>query len=387
MKPYSPPFTRFDAWRAPSFSCTLLLLISALFHENDLVNTLQGGTLDDELNSARVVGYYEQLIEATRPGERLGSGWCEELSSDKPPPGWLNFAGADLLEREHSFLRFRLRPNLNKNWNGNAFTTNRLGYRSPDVVSPKPKGVYRIVVIGSSNTMGQGVADEDVFVRKFERWLNDRQNGLGKRVEVVNLAVSSDAPSQQTYRLAVDAAKLEADWILNDATFFDMSLEARHLRDIFAKGLEIPFPRLVDALSNAHVRLEDPMDLVESKLMRSIEPVLASIYAGFAAEAKKLGAPMTILLLPRADKASSNPNLKRLFKTLSEENGLEFFDLSDSFRDLAPENFRAAPWEKHPSRLGHQRIFEELRKDVLRRGGLPGLDQKAAIETGSGAYD
>jgi hypothetical protein len=48
------------------------------------------------------------------------------------------------------------------------FTTNRQGFRGPQVDWDKPAGVFRILAIGDSYTWGDGVGDEDVWVRLLE---------------------------------------------------------------------------------------------------------------------------------------------------------------------------------------------------------------------------
>ena len=47
-----------------------------------------------------------------------------------------------------------VRPGLDANWNGRPFRTNSHGHRSPEVSVEKPPGTYRVVVLGSSNSMG-----------------------------------------------------------------------------------------------------------------------------------------------------------------------------------------------------------------------------------------
>ena len=117
-----------------------------------------------------------------------------------PPPGWIPFC-AGLVKSEQTYLLWRLRPNLDTRWNGTSFHSNSLGYRTPEVALKKPAHVYRILVFGSSNTMGHGVDDEPaLYPRLLEQWLNERV-GTGLRVEVVNLAVAGESPSRRLQRL------------------------------------------------------------------------------------------------------------------------------------------------------------------------------------------
>ncbi len=65
--------------------------------------------------------------------------------------------------------------------------TNNLGFRGRDVTG-KPPGVYRIVMLGDSFTMGEGVGDEEAFPLLTEEYLNEAGSG---KYEVVNLGVES----------------------------------------------------------------------------------------------------------------------------------------------------------------------------------------------------
>jgi len=70
---------------------------------------------------------------------------------------------------------------------GVPFRTNSAGFRGREFSKEKPEGVLRIVVIGDSVTMGQGVEEEFIYTTRFEE---DLRRELGIDVEVLNLGVS-----------------------------------------------------------------------------------------------------------------------------------------------------------------------------------------------------
>jgi len=109
-----------------------------------------------------------------------------------------------------------MRPNLETVWYGTAFRTNRHGFRTPEIELEKPPGTYRIVIFGSSNTMGYGVNNDEIYAWHLEAWLN-RCTAATCRIEVVNLAVSGDSPSRRLLRLPDEAARFDPDWVLCDA--------------------------------------------------------------------------------------------------------------------------------------------------------------------------
>ena len=48
-------------------------------------------------------------------------------------------------------------------------SVNSLGFRGPEVASPKPPGRFRVVVVGDSLTLGWGVADDETYSARLER--------------------------------------------------------------------------------------------------------------------------------------------------------------------------------------------------------------------------
>jgi len=47
--------------------------------------------------------------------------------------------------------------------------TNSFGLRSPEVPVPKPRGTFRILLLGDSFTFGLRVAEQDVYARRLEQ--------------------------------------------------------------------------------------------------------------------------------------------------------------------------------------------------------------------------
>ena len=359
----------------------LLLALLALGHarpESEWVLDLRGqGQIESELQQAQTRGYYENLLDAPQ-----GWGRAENSKSgdETPPHGSVVFADSGLAEPDPGYRRWRIKPGLDVAWNGRRFRTNRLGHRSPEIEPTKPPGTYRIVVLGSSNTMGHGVDDEAIYLRHLERWLNDRVAGQGPRVEVVNLSVSGDAPSQRLLRLREDVQGLDPDWIVCDATVMDVSLEEIHLEEVVRRGTSIPFAYVEAELRRAAVSRDDPPEQLRAKLRGAYRGLLEGAYAGWAAESRRLGVPLTVVLLPRADSDSESPRLRSLIRSLTGRYDLDFVDLSGAFASLSVEEFRVAPWDKHPSDIGHRAIFEHLRDELLRRGGCPGLRFTPSLE-------
>ncbi len=73
--------------------------------------------------------------------------------------------------------------------------TDSHGYRGKDLVEPAPDGVYRILVLGDSFTLGLGVREEHIWVSQLEHLLNTRKTSVLRRkhnqIEIMNTGVGS----------------------------------------------------------------------------------------------------------------------------------------------------------------------------------------------------
>lgn len=343
----------------PWFWAGFLLAMPWTFARTDWMLTLRGyGLIESEMEQAQTHGYYEDLIRISTPGHAQPQGVVNR------PHGWVPFADAGIVSVVDDYLRWRLRPSLDVHWNGKVFRTNRLGHRGPEISIPKPKGTFRIIVIGSSNTIGHGVSDDEVYTRGLERWLEQR-TPANRHVEVVNLAVSGDSPTQRLLRLQNEARRLDPDWILGDVTALDFSLEENHLRWVVEQGVEPPFDSVREALRDSAVSTADTPALFHKKLSPFFKPLLGLTYAGWAAESRRLGVAMTVVVLPRADSKTESPRLFRLLNELALEHGLKCIDLSALFDDLELVEYQVAPWDCHPNALGHRLISRELGASLM----------------------
>jgi lysophospholipase L1-like esterase len=289
-----------------------------------------------------------------------------------------------------TYLRWMMKSNLDLRWNGAVFRTNHLGLRSPEIELEKPAGTYRIVVLGSSNTMGYGVDNDQMYPYLLESWLNEWV-GPAHRVEVVNLALSGDSPSRRLCRLQQEVRRFDPDWVLCDVSFFDPWLEDRHIHSVLQRALPIPFAFVREAVSRTGVTGADSFNAFREKFQGESERMFEDVYALWGAEAKRIGVPLTLVILPRSDSKSKSPRLRRYILSLADRHGLDFLDVSDAFDALDVDDFRLSGWDHHPSARGQRAIFEAIRDALSSRGSLPGFPPSAEARqdpvVGSGSGD
>lgn len=80
-----------------------------------------------------------------------------------------------------------MRPNVRGVFRGTLYRTNSLGVRGPDYSAEPEPGVFRIVVVGDSYTMGFGVEEDEAYASVAQRLLSERRTE--RRFEVINLGI------------------------------------------------------------------------------------------------------------------------------------------------------------------------------------------------------
>ena len=120
------------------------------------------------------------------------------------------------------------------------FTTNRWGHRDVDHELNKPSGTRRIVVLGDSFTMGDGVLAEETYPRVLEDLLDQRFGGAPD-VEVINMAVLSLSTWDESHVLQNSGLRFDPDLAivglyLNDVQQPDEQPKHRSARRTEAPG-------------------------------------------------------------------------------------------------------------------------------------------------------
>jgi len=109
-------------------------------------------------------------------------------------------------------IRYVNLPNQ-KGWIDDGFVTiNSLGFRGPEIRSPKPKGRFRVVVIGDSVTFGWGVGDTETFCAQLEGLLH--KSFPYRDVDVINLGVGGYNTRQEVTLIRRNVSVLEPDMVL-----------------------------------------------------------------------------------------------------------------------------------------------------------------------------
>jgi alginate O-acetyltransferase complex protein AlgI len=222
----------------------LLLGNTKLYQESapalaNSVASLQRSTLNATDAALQHKGYYEKLDNPSRMSAQV---WGIQALK---PAHWIGLNETAAMRPRDDFMRGDLQPGANIVFMDRPLTVNRWGMRDREHTLEKPKGTYRIVLLGPSLVMGSGVADGETFADFLEEHLNRRADpARGVRYEVLNFGVAGFALTQQAAMLKERALMFQPDAVfITDARHADVAVTA-HLLDVMSRRIEIPFPEL-----------------------------------------------------------------------------------------------------------------------------------------------
>lgn len=108
------------------------------------------------------------------------------------------------------YAGFTLYHDLDVTLLNKKLTSNGLGYRTPNFSQKKDNNTLRILGIGDSVMMGQGVSDDEVYLRVLENKLKECTD---KPLEVINLGIAGQSAEQEFYLLR-EMIKLKPDIVI-----------------------------------------------------------------------------------------------------------------------------------------------------------------------------
>ncbi len=149
-------------------------------------------------------------------GEILARAWYVEPTqareSASPPSGL----------KELTTLFELAAPNIEGVHKGVYHRTNRHGFRGPEVATEPANDVFRIVAVGDSFVMGEGVAEEEAYAAVLADLLNE--DSRKTRYEVLNLGLSGLNIHHVVERLETLGLSLGPDLILYGLTANDLEV-------------------------------------------------------------------------------------------------------------------------------------------------------------------
>lgn len=272
---------------------------------------------------------------------------------------------------------------------------NSRGFLDPERAVPKPRDLFRVLVIGDSVAAGAGLTDEqERFARVLEREL--RGAAPARRLEVAVLARSGYSTVQELYLLEHEAADYEPDLIIWSYCLNDPADPFFH----DANGDLGPYFRR-PALQLVELARHAWFSYRERRRGRGCPPEYHRfLHCAYAADIERnlgragawsaeRGVPVVLLvhaLHPSegtragyTDGARFASYAKYPFRDLhawlasaAERAGLTALDELDAYGGARADEVSLSPRDPwHPSALGHQRVGRWLAVELARRRLVP----------------
>lgn len=378
-----------------SLGALLFLAVSAYspvrngmpWRAEQILISLSSTTLNQRDATVQQRGYYEKLDSPSRLSAEL---WTVEATR---PTNWERLHETPVRRRRTDFLVRDLSPGVSHRFHDRSFSTNRWGMRDRDYTLEKPLGTVRIAILGPSHVMGSGVADGEPFEALLEARLNESAGRAGAW-EVMNFGVGGYSLLQELTLLDQRVLVFRPDVVLiANSPIVDQPIST-HLRQVFARGAQIPYEELRAILADAgvpeyasrgfpvpfsplrrvaqelNVAVRPPLWEADTRLQKRMDEIIAWALQHIAEASARAGATPAYMALDivRPLPRDPAPVLRRAKQT-----GLVVLDLLDVYDGHDPATLRVAEWDNHPNARGHQLIADRLYVEIIHRATELGL--------------
>jgi hypothetical protein len=279
---------------------------------------------------------------------------------------------------------------------------NGCGHRAGMECGPKPPGVYRIVMVGTSTAFGTHLPREKTLAALLPAELSRR---TGRNIELYNEALTWETPRAVALRFnAVLAANpdmilwIVTPWDIKNAPSLLSAPSASRPESFLANlrkqakdsGTGILLEHFLYRSASSYVRLSlkgagDPGFLGEnlSPEWRQHLHDYDTYAANIAGQATAAGIPLVVVLVPERAQAAMismgewpagyNPyELDNELRPIVTRHGGTYIDISPDFRSIPNPEKYYFPVDGHPNADGN-RIISGLLANVLTGGAVPAL--------------
>ncbi len=322
----------------------------------DAINT--GDSMLDDL-VVRNGGYYENLMDADQANARV---W--EMINRRPMP--YQYAGQDPVRRVRDFRFRELIPNTSIEAYDTHIDVNRWGMRDEDYSPAKPRGTLRIALLGSSHTMGWGVAKHQTFEAVVEERLNAWASRVadGARLEILNFSMNGLSPLGQVPALEKTVARFDPDIVLLVTHTVDTYFLGRDV----PRSLRLGIPRepFLDAILRQARVSARTHELIAQERMKPFEGrILRWSYERVAERIRALGAVPLALHVPLPSDLPIPAAESEALIESAEAAGFTVIDFSHVFDDHDPESLMLPEGWHHSNVTAHALVADALYEHLI----------------------
>jgi len=256
---------------------------------------------------------------------------------------------------------------------GGRYRTNSAGFRGREVALEKPSGNHRVVIIGDSITMGQGVDDDEAYPARIERLWNTETSG---EHEVLNLGLAGNNARASINRLERLGLRYNPDLIIYGFTTNDleqlpgysMTRDKNRFRESMAAASHLWRFMQKHWYHARNLFFPDPGSYIyelEENYYRNPE-----VWNAFAGEllrldrlARKHRSCLAIFIHATtgdASRLSPSAQFAEPVANLAHEIGIPVIHSRALYLDHNPEELRVGPLDNHPNALAHELLTRAL---------------------------
>ena len=264
---------------------------------------------------------------------------------------------------------------------GVLYRTNSAGFRGREYSRTPPEGVFRIVAVGDSFTMGQGVVEEAAYPQVLERSLN--QGLPDRRFEVLNLGIGGLNITRVVNRLERVGLPFRPDLIVYGCTWNDIrgpfyreSMGKKALqrqREVYSRFAQSPsyllrvfWPRWKSLQELWSADLGTMMYELQENYFRNPEA-----WGQFTIELDRLAriqqeqeVPVVVFIHTVLSYLTAFHPFHEIYTAIEHaaaERGLTVIQSFESFRGWTPDSLWVNGFDFHPNPTGHQLLAQALR--------------------------
>jgi hypothetical protein len=326
----------------------------------DMLSPMEAGQL--------VRGYYEEIAETHVPAGALLAGLA--LPEAAIPPDYGHYSDA-VRSGDDPLLGNELIPG----WSGKLALApahfNRLGMRDREGITvPKPAGVRRIALVGSSIIMGFGVEDGEVFKGRLEEMLNAERPAGQPRLELLNFGRGRTFSINHLRFIERKVFAFEPDAIYYFAHQDELYSPRQFMAGIVYRLREkkisgYPYPFMEEIVRKAGVSDDTPVESLERMFMPYSREVTLGLYRVLVEQCRQRGIKPVWIYLPMPG-IRETPSGADAVVSVAREAGFQVINLADWAGTHGPGEVKLNAADHHPNALGHrliaERLFAELRK-------------------------
>ncbi|HOE65423.1 MAG TPA: SGNH/GDSL hydrolase family protein [Candidatus Hydrogenedentes bacterium] len=279
--------------------------------------------------------------------------------------------GAELKERlPDPRLPFHHYPNRGGTYYGVEIKTNSFGFRDREYSLTKPPGVYRIVTLGDSMTMGWGVPLDKTYAKVLEQ----RWNDAGRRIEVINLGIGNYNSVMETALFQKKGLPLQPDMVI--VGYYVNDAEPTPVFSRWGRAIRA-HTYLGAVIFDIHARIRAFLDprfdcgAYYQALYRNGAPALESNRKALETLidlCREKGISLLLVNIPDI-RDLANPELQvggRFLREVAATANAPFLDLWDALQGHPPSDLWVSPSDPHLNALGHAlaaaAIFEKTER-------------------------